>query len=50
MSKTSKSKKYIREGFSWNLRGPIDQESKALRSRMEAECVLAIAYAMINFL
>jgi hypothetical protein len=30
VSKTSKSKKYILEGFIWNLRGPVDQKSKAL--------------------
>lgn len=29
MSKTSKFKKYIHEGFSWNLRGPVNQKSKA---------------------
>ena len=27
MSKTSK--KYVHEGFSWNLRGPIDEKAKS---------------------
>ena len=26
---SKKSKKYVHEGFSWNLRGPIDEKSKA---------------------
>ena len=27
--KSKKPEKYVHEGFAWNLRGPIDEKSKA---------------------